>query len=1492
MNALSRTPNGLPNSQQTHSLIYNTTIPQTWGDRLGLEGYTTIGEPPSPIRLWRAGQRQNAERTAELQAQQRQQVADDIISEVEQLEIDFDEQTMDAEQPGAMQGLKRRLTRGAKKVVRRITDPIRESNRILSIEWEGFIPNANAEAALADLQKIDGIKIDRDNSLHPNIDLIEDEYGNRLPEYENLFDEVDDFDLVEAADYAGYDPDEIQRQLDEGTLDQETRWEIEDIARELSEEALADGTVHSGVEIRLSKLNIRQMEEKLRQLYDVLEKHGAKVNDTAGFHVHIDKRDLSKAQLANILLTWGRYEWAITQQPGWENTYSKALLQGTDPFASQTPDKRDRRLAAFEKSVQNYLRGKGRITSHHGTRLNIEGTGDRQQTIEFRQGQATMDVEQAIKNAAFALNFVENFKNKPARPPVREPADAAIQRLQPKREETDAEYYERLYGDTEIWDYEEGDTPAGKNVKLTDKLAQWDADPELAYVPDVRGIDITAQNAWRSIRPTFRQLMQVMPPTTNQIEVVPGKWTEDGLPGDEVSPNRGLFYPGDRDDRKGTFTLPTEFDTEPLTVFGDAGVPDIFKVRKLFVNILDKVSLPLIGMRIDSPRELAVVAQALRANFESTRYFFYNRKDGEIKGYQVVGLNKANASATLSPDRIKEILRNPDLNADSFFLLHNHPSGNAEFSPEDLQTSQGYKDALPDQFIGQIVINSGEFSKDWRVTPDPSTATSQTLLDEWSNTTNIKFIVHAHETLENKTLDEILDSHLTKKKQFWGRYNYAKTQLNASDIETRLWKSLTLGQDRANLRISVVDVTDPENVKIIKDNITEEGTDAWQIENHVRLTSEEAGYDTTPESISFGAFKIAQGDPRFTGADSPEARAYGEGFDNLQEDVVRFGKQIQTPNNWITIALIGAKKRMMALLEEQASNVTKYSKQDIANSLRKAAAMYGATHAIVYIGEGDWYSSPDKAINVFVDDADPNQTLAPDVVYSVAVANDDNPFVTYEGRAASGFEGQQRPQLIEQLMPEPAWLRERREQQDTGVVMETDETLKGRSQSQREDAGRKQTRRQRAPIDYSTVQRPVTYGKLEAWRTYMRLEKEQHDVGTPKHNAAAKMEHALTEAMKRTMMGYSPETWQDLETFYRKYKDGAISIKSKVAKAIRANAEVKGVEGTSNYARMAQTLFSPGDTPENVNLLYELIGGRDSEAGQRVRQMFLQHLLENARPKGAMTEEMVIEQNTAEQRAALEQAQEVLNTATDETARLQAQADVDAAQAELDRAVQETRTMKPLETINPKGISGEIDKWVKRQGRGYRRATLDAILGKETVDALIDLRNLVERVGTVKAYSSGSRTGPWFARWLKNDAVSTRLTQMLQTLAFAFTPGGGIPTTVGTAIGAYLGRGNPVIMAGAGMVGFLTAWLGNTAMQMVMNHMQENGIGQRYLLEGTVMALDHVLTDTPVFASPKQARQHREQINAADYTGPRHLWHFLRLQRYLPRQQEDEERIN
>ena len=88
---------------------------------------------------------------------------------------------------------------------------------------------------------------------------------------------------------------------------------------------------------------------------------------------------------------------------------------------------------------------------------------------------------------------------------------------------------------------------------------------------------------------------------------------------------------------------------------------------------------------------------------------------------------------------------------------------------------------------------------------------------------------------------------------------------------------------------------------------------------------------------------------------------------------------------------------------------------------------------------------------------------------------------------------------------------------------------------------------------------------------------------------------------------------------------------------------------------------------------------------------------------------------------------------------------------------------------------------------------------------------------------------------------------------------------------------------------FIGAWLGSAGLNAFMNYMQGKPVSDRYLLEGTVVALDHILTGTPILASPEQAQAHRERISASDDDGMRSLTEIGRFGRLLPRQDRDDD---
>ena len=96
-------------------------------------------------------------------------------------------------------------------------------------------------------------------------------------------------------------------------------------------------------------------------------------------------------------------------------------------------------------------------------------------------------------------------------------------------------------------------------------------------------------------------------------------------------------------------------------------------------------------------------------------------------------------------------------------------------------------------------------------------------------------------------------------------------------------------------------------------------------------------------------------------------------------------------------------------------------------------------------------------------------------------------------------------------------------------------------------------------------------------------------------------------------------------------------------------------------------------------------------------------------------------------------------------------------------------------------------------------------------------------------------------------------------------------------------------MLGAGVAAFIGAWLGAAGLNAFMKYVNGKPVGERYLLEGTVVALDHALTRTPVLASPEQAQAHRKRIKAEDYAGPREIWELARPGRLLPPADDDED---
>lgn len=92
----------------------------------------------------------------------------------------------------------------------------------------------------------------------------------------------------------------------------------------------------------------------------------------------------------------------------------------------------------------------------------------------------------------------------------------------------------------------------------------------------------------------------------------------------------------------------------------------------------------LTGQRIDGPADLAALAQVYRdPRFETFRAIYV--KDGKVVGE--AGYSSRLPAAVALPQDMSEQIRT-DLDrfgADGYYMLHNHPSGNASPSVQDLQ---------------------------------------------------------------------------------------------------------------------------------------------------------------------------------------------------------------------------------------------------------------------------------------------------------------------------------------------------------------------------------------------------------------------------------------------------------------------------------------------------------------------------------------------------------------------------------------------------------------------------------------------------------------------------------------------------------------------------------------------------------------------------------------------------------------------------------------
>ena len=123
-------------------------------------------------------------------------------------------------------------------------------------------------------------------------------------------------------------------------------------------------------------------------------------------------------------------------------------------------------------------------------------------------------------------------------------------------------------------------------------------------------------------------------------------------------------------------------------------------------------SASIVGREVTSAADLAAVAQVYRdPRFETLRYLFV--KDGKVVFESAVSSRLPAAASAFAgnwPTFMKYIkARLADLDADGYYLMHNHPSGDASASNADRALTEQIAKLVP-KFRGHVIIDTNEFN--------------------------------------------------------------------------------------------------------------------------------------------------------------------------------------------------------------------------------------------------------------------------------------------------------------------------------------------------------------------------------------------------------------------------------------------------------------------------------------------------------------------------------------------------------------------------------------------------------------------------------------------------------------------------------------------------------------------------------------------------------------------------------------------------------------
>ena len=134
------------------------------------------------------------------------------------------------------------------------------------------------------------------------------------------------------------------------------------------------------------------------------------------------------------------------------------------------------------------------------------------------------------------------------------------------------------------------------------------------------------------------------------------------------------------------------------------------RIRGLFFNYEQGKTINFVGKEVHTPEEVAALAQPYRDPLIEKSIIVYLRGN-RVVAHEAWTLNRS--TYTLGPPQ--HIIRTHmnQTGADSFVMLHNHPSGKAMLSQGDVTSARFWRQEMGDAFRGSIVIDSGRHARVW-----------------------------------------------------------------------------------------------------------------------------------------------------------------------------------------------------------------------------------------------------------------------------------------------------------------------------------------------------------------------------------------------------------------------------------------------------------------------------------------------------------------------------------------------------------------------------------------------------------------------------------------------------------------------------------------------------------------------------------------------------------------------------------------------------------